>query len=136
MGLITFFLLGAFSLIYISSLWNNKPDFVQKAVDFLRANLGTLAMVGVFYGLLVALLTPIMIYNSTDLIVRLIANLMIFVMALPFAFDRLVEKYGHKMNTAIIDEVRSVISHISAREKYVGIAGAAITVLLFAVLFR
>lgn len=136
LGLITFFVLAAFSLLYINAFWSGKPEFVEKAVAFLKGNLTNLALFGVFYGLIAALLTPITVFNSTELLVRLVANILIFLMALPYAIDRLVEKYGDKMNAAIIEEVRNIVGHVTRQEKIVGIVGTAVTVLLFAVLFR
>lgn len=136
MGLITFLMLGAFSLLYISKTWENKPAFVQTAVDFLNRNLEMLAIVGLVYGLVAAILTPIMIYLPLDMFVRLIANVMIIVMALPYSFDKIATKYSGKMNSAVEKEGRNFVGWISANEKTVGIAGAVVTVLLFAVIFR
>lgn len=136
MGLITFLLLGAFSLLYVSKSLQKKPEFVDKAVAAITRNIDNLAMGGVIYGLVAACLAPIMIANSTEMLLRLLANILVVVLALPHVFDKLAAKFEGKLNAAIMQEVRSAVGWISAKEKLVGIAGAIVTVLLFGVLFR
>lgn len=136
MGLITFFLLGAFSLLYLSKSIENRPAFVDKAVAFISENMEKLSVVGVIYGLIAAILVPIMVYGTSDILVRLLANVTLFALALPYAFDRICTKYGDKINSALQEELRGIIGKISVNEKIAGIVGAVFTVLLFAVLFR
>ena len=136
LGLITLIMLGAFSLLYISKSIATKPDFINKILKFITDNIEMIALIGVIYGIVAAILTPIASLSSTEMLIRFIANLLLVVLALPYTFDRLVVKYGHKMNSAITEEVRALINRITGLEKIFGIIGCVVTVLLFAVLFR
>jgi hypothetical protein len=136
MGLITFFLLGAFSLLYISKSIPNKPAFVDKAVTAIADNIDKLAMIGVIYGLIAAFLTPLTNMGVIDMLVRLLANLMIVILALPYTFDKIVAKYQEHLNGPIVEEFSILVKRIVRQEKLFGIIGTSLTVLLFAVIFR
>jgi hypothetical protein len=136
LGLVTLALVGAFTLLYLSSALAGKAPFLEKTLTFIRAHLNNLALGGVIYGFIAFCIAPIMIWLPLDMFVRMAANLLLVVMALPFAFDRLLGSHEAKINSAIMKEVRNGISLISRNEKYIGIAGAIIAILLFATLFR
>jgi hypothetical protein len=136
MGLITLVLVLAFSLLYLSKSLEKKPAAMSQAVDKINMHIDQLAFWGAIYGLVMAILTLIMGYSGSDMFVRLLANIMIVVMALPFVFDRLLAKFGEKVNPAIQEEAKNIVGWITKQEKYIGYVGAAIGVLLFAVLFR
>lgn len=136
LGLITLILLGAFSLLYVSKSIDSKPEFLTKAIAFISTNIDMLAMVGLVYGLIAAVLTPIASLNTTEMLIRFLANIMLMLLALPYSFERLATKYGPKMNEALVAEFRTFTSRIATHEKIFGIAGAVLTLLLFAVLFR
>lgn len=136
MGLITFFLLGAFSLLYISNSIPNKPAFIDKAVSLISENIEKLAIVGVIYGLVAAFLTPLMVFGVVDILARLFGNLMIVILALPFTFDKIVAKYPETLNGPVVDEFGILIKRITRQEKLFGIIGTVLTVVLFAVIFK
>lgn len=136
MGLITFFLLGGFSLLYMGKAMPNKPPFMEKAISWISENIDTIAPMALIYGLIATVLTPIMIYGATDMLIRLLANILIVAMALPYSFEKVAEKFQGKINDAILSETRNFIGWIGNQEKLVGIAGTVVTVLLFAILFR
>ena len=91
---------------------------------------------GAAYAVVAALLTLIMVYGGGDMLVRLLANVMIVLMALPFVCEKMVPKFQEKMNPVIIEEVKNFTTWLTKQEKYIGYVGAVISLLLFAVLFR
>lgn len=136
MGIITLLLLGAFTLIYISKSIPKKPPFLEKAVAFLFDNMKYLGVGGAIYGAVDAVITPIQVYLVDYMVVRMLADILIVVMALPFCFDKLVEKYRDKLNGAVLEEISGSIEWIRSNDKIVGGAGAVFTVLMFAFVFR
>ncbi|MCE9508654.1 MAG: hypothetical protein K8R48_10155 [Alphaproteobacteria bacterium] len=134
MVLITLAFLLAFTALYLSKSLEKKPEFVTKAVEKISANLDTVALAGVVYGLVAAILALIMV-SGGGMFLRFVGNILIVLMALPFVFEQQLPKFKEKINPAIIEEIRKVIGKISKQEKYVGYAGAAVSVLLFAIAF-
>lgn len=136
MGIITLLLLGAFTMIYLSNSIPKKPPFFEKALNFLFENMKYLGVGGLIYGLVDAVITPIQVPNVDYLVVRMLSDVMIVMMALPFCFDKLVEKYKGKVNAAIIDEVAGSVAWVRSKDKFVGGAGAVLCIVMFAFIFR
>lgn len=136
MGLLTLFFLICFTLVYLSKAWDEKPGFIAKVTDKISENLETISLWGMIYGFAAVLLTLIMAYTPGHLVIRVIANALIVLMALPYAQDRVMAKLQGKVNPAILDEVRSFAGWITARERMVGYAGAAFSLILFGAIFR
>lgn len=136
MGLITLVLLCAFTLLYLSSAIPKKPEFIEKTLAFIRQHLNYIAMAGVIYGFIAFCITPIMIGPPLDMFVRMAANLLLVIMALPLTFDRLLGSNEQKINAAILKELRNSIALVSRHEVIVGGAGAVAAILLFATVFR
>jgi hypothetical protein len=136
MGIITLLLLGAFTMIYLSNSIPKKPAFFEKAVNFLFENMKYLGVGGLIYGLVDAVITPIQVPNVDYLVVRMVSDVLIVMMALPFCFDKLAEKYQGKVNAAVIREIAGSVAWVRGKDKLVGGAGAVLCVLLFAFIFR
>lgn len=136
MGLISFLLISAFTLLYLSSAIPNKPPFVEKTLAFIKQHLNYIAMGGLIFGFVAFCITPIAGYAGTDILIRMLANLLIVIMAIPYTFEKLIAQHEAKINAAILKEVRNLIVTISAKDKIIGIAGAVLAVLLFATIFR
>jgi hypothetical protein len=136
MGLVTLALLLAFTAIYLSKSFSKKPAFVTTAVEKITDNLDKVALWGSAYALISAVLTPVLVYSGGDMFVRLISNIMVIIMALPYVSGQLLPKVQEKINPAILDEIKNIVARVSKQEKYIGYAGAAISVILFFVLFR
>lgn len=136
MGLVTFFFILVFTALYLSKSLENKPAFLIQAVEKIEANLDKVSLYGAIYGLIAALMTLIMVYSGTEMLIRLISNILITLMALPFVFDRAALNFQEKINPAILSEARSLVGWVSKNEKAIGYAGAVCSLLLFAVLFR
>lgn len=136
MGLITLAFLLAFTALYLSKSLEKKPEFVNQAVEKINSNLDKLAVWGAAYAAICVVLTLLMAYSSAGgMLVRLLANLLVVVMALPFAFEQLLPKFEAKLGAKTVEKTRAAIACITKQEKYVGYAGGAISLLLFAVLF-
>lgn len=136
MGLVTLLLLGAFTLLYASKTLSKKIDFVEKAVKWLLENMRYLAIGGVVYGFAAFCLTPIAgALAPVDMCVRMWANLLLVVMTLPYCFDALIAKYRDKINTAILEESRGVVTWVSSNEKIFAVLGGVTCVLLFVMVF-
>lgn len=136
MGIITLLLLGAFTLIYASGWIPKKPPFVEKAIAFLFDNMKYLGIGGFIYGLIDAVITPLQVPNVDYLVVRMVSDILIVVMALPFCFDKLVEKHKQKINAAVLEELSGSIGWVRANAKIVGAVGVVMTILMFAFVFR
>jgi hypothetical protein len=136
MGLITLALLLAFTAIYLSKSFSKSPAFVTKAVGKINDNLDQVALWGSAYALACVLLTPILVYSGGDMFIRLISNLLIITLALPYVAEQLLPKFQEKINPAIFEEIKNIVGWVSKQEKYLGYAGAAVSVILFFVLFR
>jgi hypothetical protein len=135
-GLISLLLLGAFSLLYVSKTLGTKPEFVTKAVDFITKNIDTLALVGLVYGLFAILMTPVVTYGAAGILVRMLCNIVLVVLTMPYAFEKIVAKSEGKINEAIASEFRNFINWTAGQEKIMGYSGAVATVMLFAVVFE
>lgn len=137
MGLVTLLLLGAFTLLYASKMLSKKMDFVEKAVKWLLDNMRYLALGGVIYGFVAFCLTPIAggALTPLNLCVRMWANLLLVAMALPYCFDVLISRYRDKINAAIVEESRGVVTWVSTNEKIFGVLGAVTCILLFIMIF-
>lgn len=136
MGLITFLLLGAFTLLYTDKLFQKKPEFVDTAAAKVRENLPRLSMPALVYGVIAFILVPVTHSSGLDVGVRMLANLVLILMVLPFCFDRLSNEYQQKPNSVFFREMGNMVGAVSRHEKNIGIAGIAALVLLFAVMFR
>lgn len=136
MGLVTLLFVVAFAALYLSRSLANKPELLVRVTDKINTHIDRLAVWGAAYGLACFFLTLLIRYTTVDMLIRLVANAMIVVMALPFIFDKLTAKYQEKVNPAIMDEARHFVAWISKQEKNIGYAGAACGVLLFVILFR
>lgn len=135
MGLISFALLVAFTLLYLSKSIASKPAFVNTAVDKISANIDKLALYGAAFALVCALLTPVLIYSGLNMLVRLAANLLIILMASPWVYAQLAPKFQDKINPAILEEINNFLGWINRHERYIGFAGAAFAVLMFLIVF-
>ena len=136
MGLVTLVFLLAFTALYLSKSLEKKPAVMTQAVEKIAANLDKVALWGAGYGAVAAILSLVMGYSGGDMLVRLVANIMIVLMALPFVFEHLLPKFQEKANPAIIEETKNLVGFVTKQEKYVGYVGAGAGLLLFAVLFR
>ncbi len=131
-GFITIFFLGIFSLLYISKAIGAKSEGMRKAADRITDNIDNLAFFGLIYGVLAAFLSPILIQmNMVFILVSLLSNLTIVVMALPFAFERMIKKKEETMNAAILDGLREIVAGIAARQKVLGFVGAGLATVMF-----
>jgi len=136
MGLISLFFIAVFSLLYVSKSLSNKPEFVDKAVTKIAENIDMLSFVGLIYGIAATILTPVGIHGSVDLLIRLVANILIVLLTLPYGLAHIVNRYPDKINARIAAELTSFTGVITRNEKPLGYAGAVFALLLFAVLFR
>lgn len=137
LGLVTLAFLIAFALLYISKSFKKKPEGMAKAVDAIVAHLDLLAFWGTIYGLVAAVLAPVLInYNTVFLFVTLVANIMVVVMTLPFTAEKLLAKVEQKTNPAVLETLRDLVAGITRNEKIIGYAAGAVAFLMLAVMFR
>lgn len=136
MGLFTLLVLAAFTVFYLSKTLEKKPQFVVQFVEQMTARIDDIAFWSAVYGVFATLLTLMMPFSSIGMLPRLLANVGIIVMTLPFTLSRISAKYEDKANPAILTEAKNWGAWVVRHEKYVGYAGAALTVLLFLVIFK
>jgi hypothetical protein len=135
MGLISFVLLSAFTLLYLSSAIVKKPPFIEKTLAFIKQNLNYLAMGGLIYGFAAFCITPISGLGASDVFIRMGANFLIVIMAIPYTFEKIIATQEGKINAAILKEARNIVSSISAKDRIIGWAGVVLALLLFATIF-
>ncbi len=136
MGLITLLLLLAITVLYLEKTIENKPAFLNNISVLLHNNIKILTFWGALYGVVGIILTPTMAYSGGDVLIRVVANLMIIIMALPFIFDIYAEKLEEKTNPIVKKELSRAIEGIKKQEKIIGYIAAVICILLFAVVFK
>lgn len=134
--MISFCVLGVFTLLNISSAIPKKPPALEKALEFIKLHLNYIALGGFIYGFVAMCITPIAIKPPLNMAICLVGNLLIVIMALPFSFTKLVSGHGEKVNAAILKETKSAIDWISGKDKYFGFAGAVVCGLLFVATFQ
>ncbi len=135
-GLLSLVLLVAFTMLYLGKGMATKPKFMEEAIAFITARIQVISFYGAIYGVLAASLFVLLAWDHTARLVGLFANVLIVMMALPFAFEQIAAKFEGKINTAILEEARSVIGFVTRKEKIFGYVGAAASLVLFAVVFR
>ena len=130
MSLVTFVLLVAFTLVYAGNAIPNKPAFVDKITAAVNANIDKIALYGAAFALVAALLTLIA-HSGLGMFVRFLSNLLIVAMALPWASAQLLPKFQDKIGAGNAEKVNKVVALIKSQEKYIGFAGAGLSVLMF-----
>ncbi len=136
MALITLLLVVAFTALYLSRSLDKKPEALARLSEKITPHIDQIALWGAVYGFVAALLTLLMSYSLGGMLIRLAGNVMICVMALPFIFDKLMEKYREKVNVAIMDEAKNFVSWITTHEKGVAYTGLGCSAVLFGILFK
>lgn len=138
MGLITFFLLGAFSLFYASQSFDKKPAFVTKAVDFIGGNIKYLSIFSVIYGVIAFLLSAITVDGGMEVLVVLASNALVVAFALPKAVDYAADKASDELKgelSSVFSKLDSINGWIVSQQKVLGLAGVVLTLLLFGFVF-
>jgi len=136
MGLITLLVALAFTAIYFSRSMEKKPEALVRVTDKMMPHIDQIARWGGIYGVAACILTLLMRYELGDMLIRLINNVMICMMALPFIFDKLTEKYRGKVNAAIMEEAKNIVSWVSRNEKFMSFIAAGCATVLFFMLFK
>jgi hypothetical protein len=136
MALITLFVAIAFTTLYFTRAWNKNPEPLARVTNAMMTHMDKIAKWAALYGLAALILTLLMSYTLGDMLIRLVNNAMICLMALPFIFDKLIEKYQGKVNVAILDEARALVGWISSNEKAMTYIGAVSAAALFLTMFR
>lgn len=135
-SLLSFVFILLLTLFYVSKTLATKPAPLVQVVDKVNAYINQIALWGSVCGVLGVLLTLMVSYTGGEMMIRLLANLMIVLMALPFIFDKLAAKFRDKINPAIEEEAKNLVGWITRQEKYVGYAGAVFCLLLLGVMIR
>lgn len=137
MGIFSLFFIAVFSLLFISRGWEKKPEAVVKAVDKIMENIDTLSFAGFIYGLVAIILTPLVApRGGGELLICLFSNVLISLMALPYALQHIENKYRDKVNASVMAELKNFVGFVTRHEKNIGLLGGVLTVMLFAILFR
>ena len=136
MGLITLLVTIAFTVLYYGRSMEKKPEPLVLVTNKIMTHVGQIAYWGGVYGIVAAFLTLLMRYGISDMFIRLLNDVMICLMALPFIFDKLTEKYNGKVNAAILEEARNLVGWVSRNEKAVSYIGTVCAARLFFTLFK
>lgn len=136
MGLITLVLLTIFSAIYYCKSVEQKPQWLSDAVDRIMTFIDPLSFGSLIYTIVAIIFCVIMATTPLDVVVRLLANAMLFILVLPYAFEQVIVKCGQNLNVAVLETLRDMVGGVVRREKMSAYAGIAIAIILFAVMFR
>lgn len=136
LSLITLFFLVVFSLLYISKSLAKKPQALTDAVGKINDNIDQLGFWGLIYGVVAAVLAPILAGNFIGLLISAFSNLMVVALTLPYGFEKIVSGREEKINAAILEVLREMIGNIARNEKILGYVGAVTAFVLLAVTFR
>ena len=142
MGLITLIFLLILTSFYLSKSMKKKPEVLVRVIEKITTHIDVIAVWAAIYGIFASSLTIIMTFGPAEMLLRLIANVMVIIMALPFVFDRVVarldERFHEKMQTnlAIVREAKNLVESVTRHGEYVGYAGALLSLFLFGVIFR
>jgi len=136
MGLITLLVAIAFTALYFGRSMDKKPEPLARVTNMMMPHIDQIAKWGALYGVVASALTLLWGYGLGDMLIRLVNDLLICMMALPFIFDKLTEKYHGRVNAAIMEEARNLVGWVSRNEKNMSYAGAACAAVLFFVLFK
>lgn len=136
LGLITLCALAVFSLLYLSSSIPKKPPALEKAINVIKSKIDDIAVLTLIYGFIAAFAVPVLMAGLLTsgatiaaMLLPMFANLVLFVMALPYAFHRFEPSLKEKMNAAIMTELHNLMGWITTNEKYAGALGAIMIVL-------
>ncbi len=136
LGLITLCALAVFSLLFLSSSLPKKPAPLEKAVAVIKRKIDDIAVITLLYGFFATFAVPVLMAGMLSsgasiagMLLPMVANLLLVVMALPYAFHRFEPSLKEKANTAIMTEVHNLVGWITTNEKYVGALGAILIVL-------
>ena len=77
-----------------------------------------------------------MVSDPTNMFVRLLGNIVLISMALPYAFKRFEPQLAVKINEAIMDELKDIVNRVLALEKIIGILGVITCIVTFVFVFR
>ena len=136
LGLITFGALAVFSLLYLSAIVSGKSPAIDKALVLIKRHMDYIGVASAAYGFLAACATPVLVSDPANMFVRLLGNIVLIIMALPYAFKRFEPQLAEKINVAIMDELKDIVTRVLALEKYIGFAGAITCIVTFVFVFR
>jgi len=135
MGLITLLVVVALTALYFGRSMEKKPPQLVRFTDMMTAHIEYANWVFI-YGLVALFFTLLLHYDLGDMLIRIANNAMICIMTLPFLFDKWTVKYHGKVNAAIIEEARNIVSWVSHNEKITSYIAAVFAVVLFFMLFK
>ncbi len=136
MGLITLILLLALTVLYLEKTIENKPPFLMNISTILHTNIQKFTFWAAIYGIIGIILTPTMAYTGGDVLIRIVANLMVVIMVIPYIFDTYAANLEEQTNQVVRKEISRVVDIIKNQEKIIGYLAAVICALLFAVVFK
>ena len=136
LAFLTFLLTLTFTLLYFSKGIEKKPAFLAKIIDTLTQHLNQIALWGSGYGVVAIVLTLLTASNPTYTLICLASNILVVLMALPFALDSVADKFRDKINTVVLEEAKSLAGWVTGHEKYVSYVGMVCSVLLFTIVFH
>jgi hypothetical protein len=136
LGLITLAFLVSFSIIYLAKGLEKKPEQLDKAAGWLSARIEMLAFWGLIYSVIAAILSPIAVWSNVLRIFVFLSNVALFALTLPYMVDHIENKYADKVPASVTAELKKLAALVEKHQKNAGYAGAALSFLLFILLFR
>lgn len=140
MALVTLLLLLLFAALVLRPTLSHPPAWLVRLTDEAAARIDPLAMWVLVYSLAAIFLTAFFVPNTLDIFVRLFANVVLLLLALPAGaqqLDRAFSKDGARSrNEAIAESLGDIVQGIARYQTTIAYVGLAAAVLLFAVMFR
>lgn len=137
MGIITLVFLVCLSVIALNNTWDNKPQALGQMAARLQPYVENLGFWGIIFSVAAFLLAMLSSLNTTELTFRLLANLLIFFLALPYGYERVMVLLKGRLDNRpeLREESLEFVSSLRSLEKYLGFAGLGLSVVLFILIF-
>ena len=136
LGIITLFFLLCFTLLYINKTLVEKPSWLNQAAEKITSSIDVIAFWGLVFSVISAILAPLVLWGTVRVLTIFLSDVLLFLMALPYISEHMMARYGGKLPAKVTGELKNVALAVKRHEKEIGYAGAALSFLLFVVLFR
>ncbi len=134
MGLLSVAFLITLGLLLSGESIKSKPKFLEDMITKLRPHTENIGLWGVAYGLLAVILTSFSSLLQFDFFARLLGNILIVLMALPLALEKLVAMFPN-LNPVVLEEIRGMVGKIKSHGTTLGFTGLGFAALIFLQVF-
>lgn len=129
-GLLIALLLAVLAVLFAAKELETKAAFFGKLAEKCAPFRGDLSALGLVFGLVAAILTVVMIKSPLITLIRLVACVLIIILAAPEGLMRIFKLVKYD-NPVIIDEIREGLEKLTAKREILAYTGLGVAVLVF-----